>query len=132
MIDYKPLNHFLADNKFPLPNKNTLFASLSKANIFSTFDLKPGFWQLKINEEKRHVIGFYYSNHHCQWMVMPFNLKTVPSWFQKAITRIFHPILESTLIYIDDILLFSKVAYSHSRLLSQFTNLMKQFGVMLS
>lgn len=40
VINYKPLNSFLADDKFPLPSKKTLFANLSQAKIFSMFDLK--------------------------------------------------------------------------------------------
>ncbi|XP_060960793.1 uncharacterized protein LOC133031328 [Cannabis sativa] len=51
VINYKPLNEFLADDKFPIPNKNSLFASLSKAHIFSKFDLKAGFWQLGIKPD---------------------------------------------------------------------------------
>lgn len=39
------------------------------------------------------------------------------SLFQKAITKIFGPILHSTLIYIDDILLYSPNAESHLALL---------------
>ena len=44
VINYQPLNHFLADDKFPLPNRNPLFSSLSQAKIFSKFDLKVEFW----------------------------------------------------------------------------------------
>ncbi|KAK8980710.1 hypothetical protein V6N11_073025 [Hibiscus sabdariffa] len=43
VINYQPLNHFLQDDKFPLPNRNALFSSLAKAQIFSKFDLKAGF-----------------------------------------------------------------------------------------
>lgn len=64
VIDYKPLNHFLADDKFPLPNKRTLFASLSKAQIFSKFDLKAGFWQLGIKKDERHKTCFCIPNYH--------------------------------------------------------------------
>ncbi|KAK9045324.1 hypothetical protein V6N11_059209 [Hibiscus sabdariffa] len=31
VINYQPLNHFLQDDKFPLPNRNALFSSLAKA-----------------------------------------------------------------------------------------------------
>ena len=45
VINYQPLNHFLADDKFPLPNRHTytMFSSLSNAKVFSKFDLKVGF-----------------------------------------------------------------------------------------
>ena len=44
VINYQDLNHFLADDKFPLPNKSALFHHLLNAKVFSKFDLKPGFW----------------------------------------------------------------------------------------
>ncbi|KAK9010365.1 hypothetical protein V6N11_036876 [Hibiscus sabdariffa] len=40
VINYQPLNHFLLDDKLPLPNKNALFSSLAKAQVLSKFDLK--------------------------------------------------------------------------------------------
>ncbi|KAG8502654.1 hypothetical protein CXB51_001139 [Gossypium anomalum] len=132
VINYQPLNHFLQDNKFPLPNNNILFASLAKAKKFSKFDLKAGFWQLGIHPEDREKMGFCIPNHHFQWKVMPFGLKTAPSLFQKAMTRIFHPIMEKALVYIDDILLYSQDEESHVRLLQQFHSLILKYGIMLS
>ena len=48
VIEYKPLNLFLKDDKFPLPKINTLFSHLQDAVIFSKFDFKAGFWQVGI------------------------------------------------------------------------------------
>ncbi|KAL2519014.1 putative reverse transcriptase domain [Abeliophyllum distichum] len=132
VIDYKLLNHFLADDKFPLPNRKALFDNLSTAKIFSKFDLKAGFWQIGILPEEMYKTGFCIPNSHFQWTVMPFRLKTTPSLFQKAITRIYHPIMKSALVYIDDILLFSPDESSHSQLLSDFYDITKAHGVMLA
>ena len=51
---------------------------------------------------------------------MPFGLKNAPSQFQKAMVTLFQPLLANALIYVDDILLFSKDANSHERLLTEF------------
>ncbi|XP_012435584.1 uncharacterized protein LOC105762241 [Gossypium raimondii] len=107
VINYQPLNYFLQDDKFPLPNRNSIFSSLTKSRVFSKFDLKAGFWQLGIDPEDRPKTGFCIPNKHFQWTVMPFGLKTGPSLFQKAMIKIFQPIMDQTLIYIDDILLYS-------------------------
>ncbi|XP_027156875.1 uncharacterized protein LOC113758046 [Coffea eugenioides] len=132
VINYQPLNIFLLDDKFPIPNRFTIFSQISKANWFSKFDLKSGFWQLGIHPEDRHKTGFCIPNHHFQWKVMPFGLKTAPSLFQKAMIRIFQPILHSALVYIDDILLFSNTFEEHLELLKDFHHLVKQYGIMLS
>ncbi|KAL4336066.1 hypothetical protein GQ457_07G043400 [Hibiscus cannabinus] len=132
VINYQPLNHFLLDDKFPLPNRNALFSSLAKAQIFSKFELKAGFWQLGIDPTDRPKTGFCIPNQHFQWRVMPFGLKTAPSLFQKAMVRIFQPIMDQALIYIDDILLYSRDEEAHLKLLKHFSQLIAQYGVMLS
>ena len=63
---------------------------------------------------------------------MPFGLKNAPSQFQKAMVTLFQPLLNNALIYVDDILLFSKDEESHEKLLTEFYNSMKSQGIMLS
>ena len=79
VINYQDLNHFLADDKFPLPNKSALFQHLSNAKVFSKFDLKVGFWKLGIHPEDRYKTAFCIPDHHYQWTVMPFGLKNASS-----------------------------------------------------
>ncbi|WVY94485.1 hypothetical protein V8G54_033573 [Vigna mungo] len=116
VIDYKPLNHFLQDDKFLIPKASSLPILLKESNIFSKFDLKSGFWQIGIDPSERHKTTFCIPNAQYQWTVLPFGLKVAPSLFQKAMTKIFEPILENAIIYIDDILLFSKDIVTHKRL----------------
>ena len=85
-----------------------MFVHLHDAKVLSKFDLKAGFWQLGIDPSDKHKTAFCIPNDHYQWTVMPFGLKVAPSLFQKAMTKIFEPILYHTLVYIDDILIFSK------------------------
>ena len=132
VINYQDLNHFLADDKFPLPNKSALFQHLSNAKVFSKFDLKAGFWQLGIHPEERYKTAFCIPDHHYQWTIMPFGLKNASSQFQKAMVMLFQPLLANALIYVDDILLFSKDEESHAKLLTEFYNLVKSQGIMLS
>jgi len=132
VINYQDLNHFLVDDKFPLPNKSTLFQHLSNAKVFSKFDLKEGFWQLGIHPKESYKIAFCIPNHHYQWIVMPFGLKNAPSQFQKVMVMLFQPLLANALIYVDDILLFSKDVESYEKLLTEFYNLVKSQGIMLS
>ncbi|KAH9680015.1 hypothetical protein KPL71_026374 [Citrus sinensis] len=132
VIDYQPLNSFLKDDKFPLPKIQTMFVHLQGARIFSKFDLKAGFWQLGISPIDHYKTAFCIPDAHYQWTVMPFGLKVAPSLFQKAMTKIFSPILQHALVYIDDILLFSSDHESHQKLLLDFFHIVQAHGIMLS
>ena len=61
-----------------------------------------------------------------------FGLKVAPSLFQKAMIKIFEPILHHALIYIYDVLLFSKDHDSHQDLLSHFLKIVDSHGIRLS
>ncbi|KAH9698127.1 hypothetical protein KPL71_023895 [Citrus sinensis] len=104
----------------------------SGARIFSKFDLKAGFWQLGISPVDCHKTAFCIPDAHYQWTVMPFGLKVAPSLFQKAMKKIFSPILHHVLVYIDDILLFSSDHESHQKLLLDFFHIVQAHGIMLS
>ena len=46
VINYKPLSKVLEWIRYPIPNKRDLVNRLSKAVVFSKFDMKSGFWQI--------------------------------------------------------------------------------------
>ena len=116
VIDYQPLSAFLKDDKFPLPKIQSLFIHLQGVKVFSKFDLKASFWQLGISAEDCPKTAFYIPDAHYQWTVLPFGLKVAPSLFQKAMVKIFSPILHHALIYINDILLFSHNHQTHHQI----------------
>lgn len=107
-LNHSILIHFLKDDKFLIPKASSLNVFIKDAQIYSKFDLKSGFWKSGINPEDRYKMAFCIPNAQYQWIMLPFGLKVSPSLFQKAMTRIFEYILNSILIYIDDVLLFSK------------------------
>nr|KYP41902.1 polyprotein [Cajanus cajan] len=117
-------------NGFPLPKTSSLPILLKESSIFSKFDLKSRFWQLGIKPSERHKTDFCIPNAQYQWTVLPFSLKVAPSLFQRAMTRIFEPLLDNAIIYIDDILLFSKDMESHKKLLNKFLERANLHGIM--
>lgn len=117
MIDYKPLNQFLHNNKFPFPKVNFLFVHLQDAMIFLKFDLKARFWKVGIHPGDNYKTVFYIPSAQYQWKVLPFELNIATSFFQKTMTEILEPILYPAVVYIDDILLFSKTKHAHEKLL---------------
>jgi len=75
VIGYKPLNHFLKDDKFPIPKASSLPILIRESNLFSKFDLKSDFWQLDLKPEDQYKTTFCIPNAQYQWTVLPFGLK---------------------------------------------------------
>lgn len=132
VINYKPLNDALQWIRYPIPNKKDLLQRLCHAKIFSKFDMKSGFWQIQLAEQDRYKTAFTLPFGHYEWNVMPFGLKNAPSEFQKIMNDIFNPHSQFTIVYIDDVLIFSNSIIQHWTHLEQFFNIVKHNGLVLS
>ena len=98
-----------------MPRINDLFDQLQGASIFSKIDLKLGYHQLNIKELDipKKVFRTRYS--HYKFLVMPFGLTNVPAAFMDLMNRVFHPYLDQfVIVFIDDILVYSKNADDHT------------------
>ncbi|CAJ2670994.1 unnamed protein product [Trifolium pratense] len=132
VINYKPLNKVLKWIRYPIPNKKDLLDRLSDALIFSKFDMKSGYWQIQITENDKYKTAFTVPFGQFEWNVLPFGLKNAPSEFQKIMNDIFNPYSEFIIVYIDDVLVFSKTIDQHIKHLKIFKNVVKHNGLVLS
>lgn len=132
VINYKPLNSVLADDTYPIPHKGDLIRRIAGAKVFSKFDLKAGFWQVAVHEEDKFKTAFSIPAGHYEWNVMPFGLKNAPSNFQKVMDDIFKPYFDWLLVYIDDVLIFSRNLDDHFKHVNIFMNLVRRNGLVLS
>ena len=69
--------------------------------------MKSGFWQIQIDEKNKYKTVFNVPFGHYEWNVMPFDLKNAPSEFQNIMNDIFNPYTSFSIVYIDDVLIFS-------------------------
>ena len=53
VVDYRKLNEFTVDDKFPIPNLNNLLDKLGRSQYFTTIDLAKGSHQIIVREEDR-------------------------------------------------------------------------------
>ena len=65
--------------------------------------------------------------------VMPFSLKNVEATYQRLVTKMFRPLLDSTMeVYIDDILVKSKQRPNHTTHLQQTFDFLREYGMKLN
>uniref|UniRef100_A0A388MCB1 Reverse transcriptase domain-containing protein n=1 Tax=Chara braunii TaxID=69332 RepID=A0A388MCB1_CHABU len=113
-INYRKLNAQTIRNADPLPRIDDLLERLGGAQFFSMLDLKLGYHQLEIRKEDRYKTAFKTRYGHFQWLVMPFGLTNAPATFQAAMTTEFRHMLDRfVLIYLDDILVYSRSLDEH-------------------
>ena len=112
-IDLRRLNNRTVKDACSLPKIESILDSLLGTKIFSTLDLKAGYWQLEMAEECKAYtaficcpLGFY----ECD--TMPFGATNAPATFQ----RLMHDCLGDLnmrwcIVYLDDIIIFSEAVF---------------------
>ena len=61
---------------------------LSKARLFSVFDAKTGFWQVKLDEASSYVTTFSTPHGRYRWNRMPFGITSAPKVWQRRMNEI--------------------------------------------
>ncbi|GBG60339.1 hypothetical protein CBR_g4295 [Chara braunii] len=113
-IDYRKLNTQTVKNVVPLARIDDLLERLGGTTYFSKLDLKSDYHQVEIQPQDRYKTAFKTRYGHFEWVVMPFGLTNAPTTFQAAMTTEFRDLLDrSVLIYLDDILVYSRTLDEH-------------------
>ncbi|UYV76799.1 K02A2.6-like [Cordylochernes scorpioides] len=81
-VDYRRLNKITRKDVYPLPRIDDTLYSLRGASIFSTMDLKLGYWQIEVDETDREKTAFVTPDGLFEFKVMPFGLCNAPATFE--------------------------------------------------
>lgn len=132
-IDYRRLNETLILDRYPLPIIRDITDSLAGATIFTTFDLKSGYHQIPLDERDKHLTSFVTPSGQWEFNVLPFGLATAPSIFQRVLDLVLKGLKKDfVLVYIDDLVVFSKTFGEHLRHVDTTLSRLEKFNLRLS
>ena len=128
-IDYRALNNITSRNRYPLPNIADLLDRFSGATVFSSLDLASGYHQIRISEEDVPKTAFTTPFGHYEFRVLSFGLTNAPATFQAVMNRLFGHLHQFCVVYLDDILIFSKTPEEHEQHLSAVLQILEREGL---
>src|SRR4051812_14291938 len=112
--DYRGINKKTIKKKYPLPRINDLFEQLNGARVFSKLDLKMGYHQIRVREEDIPKTAFSTRYGLYEFTVMTFGFSNAHPTFMSALNYLFQEWLDVfVLLYLDDILVYSKSEAEH-------------------
>ena len=112
--DYRRLNAVTTKNRTPIPRIDDLLDAAAGFTVCSSLDLASGYHQIPLTEDEMHRSAFYGTNDLYEFTVMAFGLTNAPAVFQTAMQRALQGYLgKFVLVYLDDVLVFSKSPSEH-------------------
>ncbi|GFS28843.1 retrovirus-related Pol polyprotein from transposon 297 [Trichonephila inaurata madagascariensis] len=109
-IDYRKLNQKLVKDKFPLPLIEDVLDTLQEAKVYSTLDLRNGFFHVDVDEDCRKYTSFIVPDGQFEFNKVPFGLSTSPGVFQRYVSSIFRDLTRKGIVisYLDDLVIPAK------------------------
>uniref|UniRef100_H3H6A7 Reverse transcriptase domain-containing protein n=1 Tax=Phytophthora ramorum TaxID=164328 RepID=H3H6A7_PHYRM len=106
---YNKLNDATVPAQTPIPRKDVVIDSMTSSTIFSTLDLRDGFYQILMRESDIPLTAVSTpSGMLWEWLVMPQGLKNVPATFNRCVTHLLRSVRDFAPSYFDDVFIHSR------------------------
>ena len=114
VIDYRRLNSVTRKDSYPLPRIDDALDALNGTKFFSSMDLMSGYWQVEMEPGSREHTAFVTYGGLYEFQVLPFGLTGAPSTYQRLMECVLRNLTyKICLIYLDDILVYSRTFEDH-------------------
>ena len=106
-----------------------MFSKLGGAKVFSTIDLRSGYYHIGLTRESRAKSAFVVPMGKWEFKCTPFGLSQAPAYFQLLIDKVLMGCSNFAMGYLDDIIIFSKSEEEHLQHLEEIFLRLRKFGL---
>lgn len=126
------LNSIKDRNPYLLLRMDEFVDSLGKTTIFSTLDVNSCYWKIEIDPKNCEMTTFTCQHGLFQFTRTRFGLRSTPGTIQRDMDLIISSMsCRSALLYLDDIVNFSKIVKEHIALICQIPALLRDGQITL-
>lgn len=103
-VDFRPVNAITVQDPYIIPRIDDIFERLNGSKLYTTIDLKSGYWQIYVDEDSIAITASRTADGLYEFLRIPFGLKCEPACFCRIMRTLFAnmPFVE---VYFDDILI---------------------------
>ena len=112
----------------PLPRIDEMYAKLKGMKVFSTIDLRTGYYHIALGKDSRAKTAFVMSFGKYKFLMVPFGLAQAPAYFQLLMNQVLEG-LSFAMTYLDDIIIFSKSEEEHLLHLEEVFHWLRKAGL---
>ncbi|KAG2948091.1 hypothetical protein PC118_g25507 [Phytophthora cactorum] len=128
---YNKLNDATIPAQTPIPRKDVVIDSMAKSTIYSTLDLRDGFYPILMRESEIALTAVSTpSGILWEWLVMPQGLKNVPATFNRCVTHLLRSVRDFAPSYFDDVFVYSRAVNGKTDVEVHKEHLRKMLGLM--
>ena len=129
-VSYRRSSTQTIRDAYPLPRMDDCIDALGDVRISSTFDCNSGYWPIPVSQEDRDKTTFTSSLSTFRYLRMPFGLRNAPATFQRALDIPLSGVRwQICLVYLDDVILFSRTVEQHVKHLNTVLSLLRSAGI---
>ena len=114
----------------PLPKIDEIYARLKGSKIYSTFDMRSGYYHMVLSEKSRPKTAFVSLFGKWKFKKYPFGLAQAPVYFQRLVNEVLSG-LTFAFGYLDDILVYSPDIETHLEYLISLLEKLKEADLKL-
>ncbi len=131
-IDYRSLNNITVKFCYPLPLIPAALEHLCGATVFTKLDFRSAYNLIRIREGDEWKTAFVTPTGHYEYLVMLYGLVNTPSVFHDFMHEVLREYLHRfVLVYIDDILIYSRSLAEHRHHISEVLQCLRQLHLFL-